>query len=205
MASMEPELKFKVSLKYLTYSFASFMSNEIEQKGKSIYNIKIQGQICHVTPNTLKPDIHKTPKHSQFYIYDDQSAVEKRLNTNNNKKLIQSHIETLTKILKNNPIAKNYKHLHQIANIQNLPNYKMIFLLKNGQQKHVYNKPLTAECGAIIVSDSGLPENYDLCVYPKELPENHPQDTYLNKLSQFVDPMVFPLLFPSDLPTDQTK
>lgn len=102
----------------------------------------------------------------------------------------------MTNILKKNPIAKNYKHLHQVANIQNLPNYKMIFLRKDGQQKHVYNKPLTAECGAIIVSDSGLPENYDLCVYPKELPENHPPDTYLNKLSQFVDPMVFPLLFP---------
>ena len=67
---------------------------------------------------------------------------------------------------------------------------------KTGKEKHVY-KPLTAECGAIIVSDCGVPTNFDICVYPKELPNDVPTHTYLNKLCHFVDPMVFPIMFPS--------
>ena len=102
----------------------------------------------------------------------------------------------LTEIMNNNPYAKNYKHLHQLSNIQNLPNYKLYFIRKNDKQKHHNNKPLTSECGAIIVSNSGIPDNYDVCVYPKDVPNNEITHTYLNKLSHHVDPMVFPLLFP---------
>ena len=57
----------------------------------------------------------------------------------------------LTQTMNNNPYAKCYKHFHQISNIQNLPNYILYFIRKNDKQKHRYNKPLTSECGAIIV------------------------------------------------------
>ena len=72
----------------------------------------------------------------------------------------------------------------------------MYFIRKNDNQQHRYNAPLTSECGAIIVSQDQIPENYDICIYPKHVSNNH-EITYLNKLSHHVDPMVFPLLFPS--------
>ena len=73
----------------------------------------------------------------------------------------------------------------------------MYFIRKNDKQRHTYNKPLIPECGAIIVPNSDIIEDYDLCIYPKDLPDNVPEHTYLNKLSQYVDPMIFPLLFPA--------
>ena len=107
------------------------------------------------------------------------------------------HLEILTNILNTNPYAKNFKCLHQLSNLQNLPNYKLYFVRKRNKQQHRYNKPLTAECGAIIVSKSGIPDDYDLCIYPKQNLNNETKKIYLNKLSRHVDSMVFPLLFPS--------
>ena len=101
-------------------------------------------------------------------------------------------------MLNKNSYAKNFKFLHQLSNSQNLPNYKLYFVRKADKQQHRYNKPLIAECGAIIVSKSGIPDDYDLCIYPKQNLNHETKKVYLNKLSQLVDPMVFPLLFPSD-------
>ena len=42
-----------------------------------------------------------------------------------------------------------------------------------------------------------FPDDYDLCVYPKNLPETEKEYTYLSKLSHHVDPMLFPIMFPS--------
>ena len=85
-----------------------------------------------------------------------------------------------------------------MSHVQNLPNYKLYFIQKNNDQKHCYNKPLTSECGAIIVSKSGITENYDICIYPKSTDNDIiPTHTYLNKLSHHVDPMVFSLMYPS--------
>ena len=39
--------------------------------------------------------------------------------------------------------------------------------------------------------------NYDLCIYPKDLPEGIKNSTVLNKLSFHLGPMMFPLIFPS--------
>ena len=72
----------------------------------------------------------------------------------------------------------------------------MYFLRKNNQHKHRYNAPLTAECGAIIVSKDGCPLDYDICVYPKNK-NNQPSHTYISKLSHYLDPIGFLLLFPN--------
>uniref|UniRef100_A0A0K0EGY7 Helitron_like_N domain-containing protein n=1 Tax=Strongyloides stercoralis TaxID=6248 RepID=A0A0K0EGY7_STRER len=62
-----------------------------------------------------------------------------------------------------------------------------------GPDKRVYNKPVTCECAAIIVSKDGVVPDFDLCVYPIA----NEKSTLLPKLSAHIDPMVFPLLFPN--------
>ena len=186
---------FRYLIRYYNnlFGFATFNANIKYEKKKAIYNLKIQGQICHTTPNTLIPVNNKEPCCGQLYIYDNVTAVEKRLSKNKN--LSREHLKLLTEVLNKNPYAKKYKHLHEVAN-ENMSNYKMYFIRKNDNQQHRYNAPLTSECGAIIVSQDQIPENYDICIYPKHVSNNH-EITYLNKLSHHVDPMVFPLLFPS--------
>lgn len=135
------------------------------------------------------------PTCGQLYIYDDEISINKRLKTN--EKLTKYHLVILTNIMNYNPYTKNFRSLNQLANVQNLPKYRLYFIRKNDKQKHRYNKPLTAECGAIIVSKSLIPDDFDLCIYPKSKPNSEHKRIYLNKLSHHVDPMVFPLFFPS--------
>ena len=129
---------------------------------KTIYNLKIQGQVCRKTPNSLLCEKNKKPSCGQSYIYEDLTSIEKKLETNEN--LIRDHIKIITDVMPHNPIAKNHKHLHQLSYIQNIPNYKMYFIRKNDKQRHTYNKPIIPECGAIIVSNSDIIDDYDLCI-----------------------------------------
>ena len=66
--------------------------------------MKIQGQVCHKTPNSLLCDKNKKPSCGQLYIYDDLTSIKKRLETNEN--LIRDHIEIITDVMSHNPIAK---------------------------------------------------------------------------------------------------
>ena len=47
------------------------------------------------------------------------------------------------------------------------------------------------------MSKSTIPDDYDLCIYPKNNLNYETKKVYMNKLSHHVDPMVFPILFPS--------
>lgn len=157
---------FRIMIRYYNslFAFATFSANVKHLKQRGVYNLKIQGQVCHITPITLVPK-NNEPSCGQLYIYDDNIAVEKRLKTHQN--LIKSHLEILTNIMNKNPYAKNYKCLHELSYLQKLPNYKLYFMRKNSKHQHCYNKPLTSECAAIIVSKSGVLDNYDVCIYPK--------------------------------------
>lgn len=187
---------FRLLIRYYNnlFSFATFSANVLGDQDKSIYNLKIQGQICHKTPNYLLSESEE-PTCGQFYIYDDNDAIEKKLKSNPNLSI--NHMKLLTDVMNNNPYSKYLKHLHQISNIQEIPNYRLYFMRKNGSQKHQYNIPSVKECSAIIMSKSGVPADFDLCVYPKREKEINEKYTYMNKLSQHLDPMVFPILFPS--------
>ena len=77
---------FRYLIRYYNnlFSFATFNANIKYEKKKAIYNLKIQGQICHTTPNTLTPVNNKEPCCGQLYIYDNVTAIEKRLSKNEN-------------------------------------------------------------------------------------------------------------------------
>ena len=176
------------------HSFLTFNAKvKYNNNQQSVYNLTIQGEISHSMPISLIPKKDKEPICGQLYILDDDTAVQKRVQTD--KKLIKEHLEIINSVMKNNPFCKKHRCLHQLSNISNLPNYKIYFMRKNKYQNHTYNKPLTSDCAAIIVTDGDkVPEDYDVCVYPKN---NKIEKTYINKLSHFVDPMRFPLLFPA--------
>ena len=49
--------KFRTLIRYYNnlFCFATFSANVKYENKKAIYNLKIQGQVCHITPNTLLP------------------------------------------------------------------------------------------------------------------------------------------------------
>ena len=57
------------------FCFASFNANVIHDRKKAIYNLKIQGQVCHKTPNSLLCGKNKKPSCGQLYIYDDLTSI----------------------------------------------------------------------------------------------------------------------------------
>ena len=64
------------------FSFASFSANVLNEHKKGIYNLKIQGQVCHVAPNSIYARKDETPYGGQIYIYDDYKATKQRLKDN---------------------------------------------------------------------------------------------------------------------------
>ena len=122
------------------------------------------------------------------------TAIEKRMELQD--KALIKHVQILTnEISKINPYAKKYKNLYELTKNQKLDNYKLFFLRKTGKERHVYNKPNTAECGAIIIRKNNAAP-FDLCVYPKNIKKGDKQYTTINKLTHHINPLVFTLLFP---------
>lgn len=191
--------QFRKNIRYYNnlFSFASFDARTIQNTNKKgIYNLKIQGTVYHNTPTTLIPKQGQNPHYGQFYIYDVSDVVQMRADSSSN--VTKNYVELLTKqINKQNPYAKRYKSLYEIYKNDENTNYRLTFLRKNGIHKYCYNEPVTGECAAIIVSKNEMPLDYDLCLYPKTMNSNSITCTTLSKLSHHVDPMVFPILFPS--------
>lgn len=189
--------KFRQLIRYYNncFSFASFNANVVDVFKRGIYDLKIQGQVCHITPNSIYTKKGEIPHSGQIYIFDDYKAIEQRLKENNN--LCKKHVEIISKVLsKINPYVKKYKNLYELSKNKALPEYYLYFIRNINLNKHRYNVPSTAECAALIVSKDGEIPNFDLCVYPKCVPEGVDSYTYLNKLSFHVDPMTFPIMFP---------
>ena len=105
----------------------------------------------------------------------------------------QSHryIGEITEILeKYNPYVEKHKELKNV--IEQYQDEYVLYFTK-WPDKRVYNKPVTSECAAIIVSKDGIIPDFDLCVHPK----SSDKGVLLPKLLAHIDPMIFPTLFPN--------
>lgn len=184
---------FRKMIRYYnnSFSFATFGARYIYSNTQQIYNLKIQGEVHHVVPNTLEPLGCNDARNGQIYIYDTNTSIQKRLDYA--PQLNEKYLNILTPIMNKNPYSKKYKCLKELS--QKCVDYKLFFLQKNKKLKHNYNKPLTSECGAIIVSKSGMIGDIDLCVYPREKIEY--KLIRMHFLSQHLDPMIFPIFFPN--------
>lgn len=188
--------KFRQNIRYYNnlFSFATFSAKTIKYDSKGVYNLRIQGHVFHKTPTTIR-NIKNNPICGQIYIYDDHEATSIRMNKNNNLDI--NFMYLITEIMKKNPYAEKYKTLYNLTKNVEVDNYKLIFERKRGNKNKLYEKPLTAECALILATNDGnVPKNIDLCVYPKQIPIGKNDIEVLNLLSQHIDPMIFPLLFP---------
>ena len=93
-----------------------------------------------------------------------------------------------------NPYVSKFKFLHEVA--KSTTECRLYFTQKPNLDKNRFNSLQTAECAVLIVSKDRSVPNFDLSFYLKNLPSEYENSKYLNKLSQHLDPMVFPLLFP---------
>jgi len=72
---------FRLLIRYYNslFSYSTFIANVINDRDKTLYNLKIQGQIRHKAPNYLLVENNETPSCGQFYIYDDNDVIEKKI------------------------------------------------------------------------------------------------------------------------------
>ena len=146
--------KFRELIRYYNseYSFVTFVTKDLDHNNeKGIYNLKIQGQVFHITPTTIESKENEKRCCGQMYLYDDLSLLNERLKKNT--VFIESHINELNQIMKNNPYTIKYKHLHELTKDTEIPEYYLIFTKKSNTNQNVYNEPRTAECAAIILSN----------------------------------------------------
>lgn len=63
--------KFRELIRYYNnvFSFATFKANIVNNVGSGIYNLKIHGQVCHISSNSIE-SIDPSQK-GQIYLYDD--------------------------------------------------------------------------------------------------------------------------------------
>ena len=123
----------------------------------------------------------------QIYIYDDYKATKQSLK--DNIRLSKQHMEIILNVLNDiNPYAKKYKYLHQLTKNEKLSEYCLYFTRNINLNKNRYSAPSTAECAALIVSKDGSPKMQD----------REKSQSYLSKLLFHVDPMTFPIMFPSE-------
>lgn len=115
---------------------------------KGVYNLKIQGQVCHTTPDILIPE-QGNPHHSQIYVYDDQYANRMRLDSMDN--LSGQYINIISTVLNSNPYVLKYKHLYELSKEQTIPKYELLLLRNKNFHKKNYDLPQTSECGALII------------------------------------------------------
>ena len=97
-----------------------------------------------------------------------------------------------------NPYVEKYENLYELTKNETLSEYYLYFVCNINLNKNRYNSPSTAKCAALIVSrNSNIPTTFDLCVYPKCLPDGVDSRLYSNKLSFHVKPIIFPTYRPT--------
>jgi Helitron helicase-like domain at N-terminus len=119
-----------------------------------------------------------------------------RMNNPNNLNCKRETMNLIELAMRQNPYARSFKNMQEVieADPTNAPNVKLLFTRSTNDDQRRYNAPTMAEVSVVFVGDDGgVPTNIDLKVYPN----NPNQTTILNKNSRHVDPMTFPLLFPT--------
>lgn len=136
------------------FTLATSIANVNEFK-RGVYNLKIQGQVCHITPRSVYPKKDDTQYCGQIYIYDDYKVMGERLKEN--KHLFQEHIKMISTIINNiNPYAKKTtKNSFELTEDKSMPQYNLYFVRNIGLNKHCYDVPTTAGCAALIASKDG--------------------------------------------------
>nr|XP_046484851.1 uncharacterized protein LOC124220269 [Neodiprion pinetum] len=154
------------------------------------YVMKIIGDVSYKISTSLETANNNRPRYGQIYIYDAQTQLALRENDARRANLLEIIGRLIIDI---NPYAANFKTTY-VRFVKGESLVRLNFIALKEDDRRRYNAPTCGELAALIVSDDGaVSENIEVQVFPK-------QDRavgYVPKYSHHVDPMTFPLLFPS--------
>lgn len=177
-------------------SFSSMVAGSpLSATFQSAYTV--HGQIYHYSGDLIPP-VGSDPQFAQLYIIDADEATELRMKSqlrdNCDPGLMRQLADIVVAI---NPLAQSYKMMKRVLDEQshagqNAPQVAMV--IDNAKQfnRSRYNIPAENEIAAVFVADAGeLPHNRAIVVYPKT-----GRLRRIPIISNMVDPMTYPLLFP---------
>ncbi|XP_051157417.1 uncharacterized protein LOC127279225 [Leptopilina boulardi] len=191
-----------------SFAFASMGAKLEIPKGYGPYVFRVHGQVYHNTC-ALHPDDNENRKYGQLYILDTNDAVLERLKNKCNEKCLSSLMEEIDKLLREiNPYAKAFQMMREVelveeslAKSKNKPirNIEMWIKRDRSLNQSKFNVPSCSEVAVVFVSEDGEPPmERDICIYPK-----YSKSVPISSLSENVDPMTYPLMFPYGKLTQQ--
>ena len=160
----------------------------------------LHGQAYHGI-STLLPSSDRAPSHGQLYIYDPQEAAQRRVQWDEglrNAHLVRLHNMRMRDVSPPNRYAQGYKHMHERMLEQQRAGHApdVALRLRSGQtpDPRRYNAP-SAEDIAVVFPGTHPPSSRDITVYLQA--DEACGDTHaISHLSEHVDPLTYPLLFP---------
>ena len=139
---------------------------------------------------------------SQLYIYDGHEALRQRCESSLfDKNLSVSVMSKIQSVMDDcSPFAASYRHMRDVEMDElvsaqrdgRVPNEVKMFFHEQNPLDRRLNKPLHEEVAAVFTGSEGAPPEREYVA----IQSNDNGLQYLNDLSEFVDPMSYPLLFP---------
>lgn len=181
-------------------AFASFGANIVKPSSFGPYAFRLHGQIYHRS-GCLHPSAGTTPSYSQLYIMEASQAVDIRLQNSANEACRRDTVSLLTNVIaRTNPYAAAFKQMEQVEREEQdrafaenrTPSLVTMHILRGHDQRR-YNNPQQDEVAVIFSSQDGAPPHLrDVVVHPKDEPPRT-----ISSMSANIDPMVYPIFFPS--------
>ena len=201
----EPHFRENTRRYNAAMSFASFAEQSGQPQrhlpgiGPPVY--VLHGQAYHGI-STLLPSSDRAPSHGQLYIYDPQEAAQRRVQWDEglrNAHLVRLHNMRMRDVSPPNRYAQGYKHMHERMLEQQRAGHApdVALRLRSGQtpDPRRYNAP-SAEDIAVVFPGTHPPSSRDITVYLQA--DEACGDTHaISHLSEHVDPLTYPLLFPN--------
>lgn len=181
-------------------AFASVVSNRPPvDTGYRAY--AVHGQVYHFSGDLLPFD-GKSAQFAQLYILDADEATEQRMKSREREGCDAGLMKMLADIIVAiSPLANSYKMMKRVLDDEeqrshelNTAKRQVVMTLGTSKSydRHRHNIPAENEIAAVFVSDDGeIPGSRGLMVYPKS-----GQIKRIPVISEMVDPMSYPLLFP---------
>ncbi|XP_046750599.1 uncharacterized protein LOC124413857 [Diprion similis] len=185
-------------------AFASFSAKLDAFRSRGPFVFRICGQTYHDT-YALYPDVNESRKYGQLYIVDNEIATRVRMQHPGNSGCLPEVLSLLDDVIRRvNPYAKAFNMMYEVegnekllSNLTGCPVREVRMWLKRDDtfDKNLFNIPTCNEVAVVFVAEDGDPPlQRDICVYSKsKCPIS------MSSLSQHVDPMTYPLIFPSAL------
>ncbi|XP_053149050.1 LOW QUALITY PROTEIN: uncharacterized protein LOC128343641 [Hemicordylus capensis] len=190
-------------------AFASMGANIVPPPGHGPYCFRIHGTICH-RAGTLHPQQGQDRQYAQLYILDPTEVAERRLHNKSNTKINPQLMQVLSTCFEeNNPFAEACKMLHQVETEcqedaeqtgEALREVTMTIVQDRENDQRRYNAPQHNEVAFIFKNNDGEPplERYLLIhCKPRAGNPDHNITQRISVLDPNLEPMVYPLLFPS--------